>query len=98
MNGDSWTVLQNIEVYPHDKEAHARLVYGTLDQSHPAVAEIMGSGDYLLGGDIAEYHISEDIKHKEFYYSPAETKKMFSGEGMEDRGCLSDAECAASGA
>ncbi|MCK5212049.1 sulfate adenylyltransferase [Candidatus Parcubacteria bacterium] len=82
VNDDAIVRVYNIEFYSHPKAEHLRKVYGTLNSGHPMVNEVMGSGDYLLGGDI---EIVKDPfnKAQEFHLRPDETKKEFARRGWE---------------
>ena len=82
INNDAIVRIFNIEFYPHPKAEHLRKVYGTLNPGHPMVDEIMGSGDYLLGGDIEIVEVPDDHYNK-YHLNPAETKREFAGRGWE---------------
>lgn len=45
-------VMNAPEFYPHRKEDRAARTYGTTSEKHPGVAQIMESGDWLVGGEL----------------------------------------------
>jgi sulfate adenylyltransferase len=69
-------ILKNIEVYPFIKKEYAQAVYGTVDEAHPGVAEIMAGGDYLLGGEVAAVEGGRQI-FSDYNFIPEQTKKIF---------------------
>lgn len=77
---ESIVELENIEIYNFDKNEMAKKVFGTLDEAHPGVKEVMGMGDYLVGGKIGSYQEGKRKKLKHFY-TPKETKEIFKKKG-----------------
>lgn len=52
-NGQVFAVLSDPEIYEHRKDERACRQFGTNDPRHPAVAQVLESGNWLLGGDVA---------------------------------------------
>ncbi len=80
------SVLENIQIYNFDKNEMAQKVFGTLNEAHPGVAEVMNMGDYLLGGKIVEAregNRNKNIPPFSYYYSPKETRKIFKQNGWK---------------
>jgi sulfate adenylyltransferase len=78
----SFAELENIEVYNFDKNEMAQKVFGTLDEAHPGVKEVMSMGDYLIGGKVGNYRMGKRQEIK-YYKSPEETKNIFKKRGWE---------------
>ena len=76
----NYVIINNIEKYNYDKEELAEKVYGTTSIKHPSVAGIMNMGDVLVGGEIADVNIG-GIPFSDYFYTPAETKKIFKDKG-----------------
>ncbi|KAL8105034.1 ATP-sulfurylase 3, chloroplastic-like [Apium graveolens] len=72
-------ILNNIEIYKHNKEERIARTWGTTAPGLPYVEEaIKNSGDWLLGGDL---EVIEPIKYHDgldrFRLSPAELREEF---------------------
>jgi sulfate adenylyltransferase len=83
-DGTVHAILRVKEVYPHDRERHAELVFGTGDEAHPGVARVKKvMGDTCIGGDI---ELVNPRKHEEFLenrLSPRETRDYFQQKGWK---------------
>jgi len=66
--------------YSFDKEKIARNVYGTLDESHPGVYEMLRKEDYFIGGKIFLIDDSRE-PFSEFNLDPRETRVLFREKG-----------------
>ena len=53
--GELEGVLELSEVFAHDKKAHARRLFGTLDLAHPGVRDVLDMGDALLAGRVRAF-------------------------------------------
>lgn len=79
--GDNPIALLLVEdKYRFDREKIASNVYGTLDEKHPGVAEIMGKKDYFLGGKLDLIDDSRE-PFPEFNLDPRETRVLFREKG-----------------
>ncbi|GGB60481.1 sulfate adenylyltransferase [Lentibacillus populi] len=76
-------VLHVEEIYSYDKEKEARLVYGTTDEAHPGVKKIYEKGEVYLAGSIELLHRPPHDQFADFYFDPAETRKMFADLGWK---------------
>jgi len=72
----SYAILTDIEIYSFEKKEYAEKIFGTLDNKHPSVKEIMSLGSYLLGGKVSEVK-GFNNKFCDYYYTPEEMKKEF---------------------
>ena len=83
-DGTVHAILRAKEVYPHDRDRHAELVFGTGDEAHPGVARVKKvMGDTCIGGDI---ELVNPRKHGEFLesrLSPRETRDYFQSKGWK---------------
>lgn len=73
-------ILHLCEVYPWDKAAAAKAVFGTDDTNHPGVAGYHKRGDYLLGGTI-DLLDNDRGPYADYNLFPAETRAAFSERG-----------------
>jgi sulfate adenylyltransferase len=69
------------ERYTYDKEREAREVYRTTDQEHPGVDYLYRQGDVLLGGEIDLIHPLDRGPFPQYYYEPAELRRLFTQKG-----------------
>lgn len=51
-DGKPVAILRDLEFYPHRKEERCCRIFGTCHRDHPSVAQILASGDWLVGGDL----------------------------------------------
>lgn len=79
-SGEARALLDNIEIYSYDKETFARRVFGTLDPAHPGVKEILGMGEFLVGGDVVKVFGEERI-FTDYHFTPEETRNIFKEKG-----------------
>lgn len=71
------------DIFPHDKKKHAEKLYGTTDEAHPGVAQILKMGDWLVGGKI---DLIDPPRHKDFNdhrRDPVETRAYFKERGWK---------------
>jgi len=77
-------VLTLEEVYPHNKEEHARKVFQTLDPKHPGVARVKKMGNHLLGGKVEKIEGEASTIQNRFErrtLTPKETRYLFNAKG-----------------
>ncbi len=72
-------VLRVTDIFPVDKEAEARLVYGTTDTDrHRGVRRLFEEvGDYYLGGTVEGLHLPIHYDFTELRLGPAEVHRRF---------------------
>ncbi len=68
------------EKYQFDKKKIAEHVYGTLDENHPGVYEILSKKDFFLGGKVDLIDDSRE-PFPEFNLDPRETRVLFREKG-----------------
>ncbi len=69
------------QIYKYDKEKEAKFVYKTFDPSHPGVEYLHSQGEFLLGGKITLIRTPEHKEFKEYWFTPAQTRKIFKENG-----------------
>ncbi|MBI3323283.1 MAG: sulfate adenylyltransferase [Candidatus Omnitrophica bacterium] len=79
--GQVVAVLHEPQLYPHNKAVEAKLVYGTNDESHPAVARLMAQGPFYVGGKVSVLNLPAHDDFLPFRLTPAETRQEFSRRG-----------------
>ena len=72
-------VLRISDIFPADKEAEMRQVYGTADPGrHPGVHRLLhDTGDYYLGGAVEGLHLPIHYDFTELRLGPAEIHRRF---------------------
>src|SRR3989338_2639232 len=50
--GHLLAILEVGDIFPHDKQKHATLIYGTDDEAHPGLKQIAQMGNWFVGGRI----------------------------------------------
>uniref|UniRef100_A0A1I7YET7 APS kinase n=1 Tax=Steinernema glaseri TaxID=37863 RepID=A0A1I7YET7_9BILA len=80
-NGEILAILSDPEVYPHRKNERVCRTFGTNDERHPGVKQVLDSGDWLLGGNVKVLKriVFNDGLDK-YRKTPAELRQRFSEE------------------
>ncbi|MCM8826976.1 MAG: sulfate adenylyltransferase [Candidatus Omnitrophica bacterium] len=76
-------ILHLKQIYTYDKKKEAQLVYKTTDPAHPGVAYLFSQGEFLLGGKISLINPPKHKEFSEYWFSPAQTRKLFKERGWE---------------
>ena len=79
--GQVVAVLHQPQLYPHNKGVEAKLVYGTHDESHPAVARLMRQGPYYVGGKVSVLSLPVHDDFLPYRLTPAQARQEFSRRG-----------------
>lgn len=80
--GRPLAVMELEEVYPYDREATARELFGTSDPAHPGVREWLAQGEFLAGGEvrlIRELQVPPQFERYRLH--PVETRVLFTTKG-----------------
>ncbi|MBI3999567.1 MAG: sulfate adenylyltransferase, partial [Candidatus Omnitrophica bacterium] len=75
--GNLLAILEVSEIFPNDKKKQAQAVYGTDDEAHPGIQQILKMGDFFVGGKISLF---ERPHHKDFLnyrLDPKQTREYF---------------------
>ncbi|CEG44432.1 sulfate adenylyltransferase [Plasmopara halstedii] len=83
-SGEELALLNDPEVYDHRKEERITRTFGAIDYGHPYIAEILKSGEYLLGGEIEmltriKYNDNLDM----YRLTPSELRSRFEEMGAD---------------
>ncbi|KAF1772469.1 P-loop containing nucleoside triphosphate hydrolase [Phytophthora cactorum] len=83
-SGEELALLNDPEVFDHRKEERITRTFGAMDNGHPYIAEILKSGDYLLGGEIellSRIKYNDDLD--QYRLTPTELRKRFEEMGAD---------------
>ncbi|WP_438348998.1 sulfate adenylyltransferase [Paenibacillus sp. FA6] len=70
-------------IYVVDQAEEAINVFRTNDPEHPGVRKLMERSSTYLGGSIQVLNRPEPVKFKEYYFVPAETRRLFADKGWK---------------
>ncbi|VDK79977.1 unnamed protein product [Litomosoides sigmodontis] len=77
-NNDVVAVLEDGEIFEHRKEERIARQFGIIDPRHPAIKQILESGNWLLGGDV---QVLKRIQYNDgldcYRMSPLELRNIF---------------------
>lgn len=74
-------MIEATDVYPHNKEMHAKKVFGTNDLNHPGVRSVFSTKEFILGGKILVFDKNE--KYSTTSLAPKETRDIFQQRGFK---------------
>ena len=80
-NGTVYGVLTIEDIYEPDQQLEAQNVYKTTEEAHPGVKKVYDRGSVYLGGPITLVKRIEREQFAEFYFDPAETRRIFQENG-----------------
>ncbi|MBI1977777.1 MAG: sulfate adenylyltransferase, partial [Candidatus Omnitrophica bacterium] len=70
-------ILEVKDIFPNDKKAQAKSVYGVEEDAHPGVAQIYRMGDWFVGGNISLFQRPIYKDFLEYRLDPKQTRKYF---------------------
>ncbi len=76
-DGQVVAVLHEPELYPYNRLVESKLVFGTIDSSHPGVARILAQGPYYLGGRVSVLNLPPHADFLAYRQTPAQTRLEF---------------------
>ncbi len=74
-------VLEVEERYRRDREVEAQAVFQTTDSAHPGVAALDRAGDWVLGGSVKGFRLSQHDTFADHRRTPAQTREAFAERG-----------------
>ncbi len=86
-NGTLQGIMTVHEVYAHNKKLEIPHVFGTEDEAHPGVKQVMEEGDVCLGGPVEVLQVCVDPDGPEAFLehrlTPAQTRAEFASKGWK---------------
>lgn len=80
-DGIVYGLLDVQSVYKVDQIEEARNVFKTEDTEHPGVAKLFERSPYYVGGPVQVLNRPQPERFGEFYFDPAETRRLFAEKG-----------------
>jgi sulfate adenylyltransferase len=83
LNGATYGVITIKDIYEPDQQKEAEFVYRTTELAHPGVKKMFSRGNVYVGGPIVLVKRIKRTQFSEFYFDPAETRKIFAEKGWK---------------
>lgn len=80
-DGVIYGLLEVQSIYNVDQQLEALNVFKTADPEHPGVAKLLDRPSTYVGGPIKVLNRPQPEKFGEFYFDPAETRRIFADKG-----------------
>ncbi|WP_054943990.1 sulfate adenylyltransferase, partial [Paenibacillus ihuae] len=80
-DGIIYGLLDIESIYSVDQQVEAQNVFKTTDPEHPGVSKLLARPTTYVGGPITVLNRPQPAKFGEFYFDPAETRKIFAEKG-----------------
>lgn len=80
-DGVTYGLLEVQSIYQVDQGEEARRVFKTDDPEHPGVKKLLERPATYVGGPIQVLNRPKPAKFEDFYYDPAQTRKIFQEKG-----------------
>jgi sulfate adenylyltransferase len=81
-SGQVEAVLHEPELYPYNPLVEAKLVYGTINASHPGAARTLAQGPYYVGGRVSALNSPKPPPgFADYWLTPAQTRQEFLNRG-----------------
>lgn len=82
-DGVTYGILDVQSIYTVDQKHEAVNVFKTDDLEHPGVKKLLERSATYVGGDITVLNRPQPEKFQEFYFDPAETRRIFAEKGWK---------------
>ncbi|OBR68258.1 sulfate adenylyltransferase [Paenibacillus oryzae] len=82
-DGVTYGILDVQSIYNVDQKHEAVNVFKTDDLEHPGVKKLLERSSTYVGGDITVLNRPQPEKFQEFYFDPAETRRLFAEKGWK---------------
>lgn len=80
-DGTLLAIIDVEEIYAHDKKLEIPNVFGTEDEAHPGVKQVVDEGDWCIGGDVHVITVTPEKEpgeqFTEYRLTPAQTRAEF---------------------
>jgi len=80
-DGVVYAVLRVRSIYAADQQDEAVKVFKTADEAHPGVAKLYTKPPVYIGGPVEVLNRPKPDKFGEYYFDPAETRRLFAEKG-----------------
>ncbi|MHA6534093.1 sulfate adenylyltransferase [Paenibacillus sp. BAC0078] len=80
-DGVIYGLLDIESIYSVDQQLEAQNVFKTTDPAHPGVSKLLARPATYVGGPITVLNRPQPEKFGEFYFDPAETRRIFADKG-----------------
>lgn len=80
-DGVIYAIIDVASIYKVDQKHEAKLVFKTDDEAHPGVQKLYTKPAIYVGGDVHVLNRPKPEKFQEFYFDPAETRRLFAEKG-----------------
>lgn len=80
-DGVVYGLLDIESIYTVDQQVEAHNVFKTTDPAHPGVSKLLSRPATYVGGPITVLNRPQPEKFAEFYFDPAETRRIFADKG-----------------
>ncbi len=75
--GNGLAILEVTDIFPHDKKEQATKIYGTDEEAHAGVQQILKMGDFFIGGKISIFQRPKYTDFLEYRLDPKQTRELF---------------------
>lgn len=82
-DGIVYGVLEVGSIYKVDQLYEAKQVFKTTDPEHPGVKKLLERSPIYIGGSVQVLHRPRPGRFTEFYYDPAQTRRIFEDKGWD---------------
>lgn len=79
----TYAILDVESIYTVDQQHEAVNVFKTDDHAHPGVTKLFTRSNIYVGGDIQVLNRPQPAEFGEFYFDPADTRKIFADKGWK---------------
>lgn len=79
----TYAILDVESIYTVDQQHEAVNVFKTDDHAHPGVTKLFTRSNIYVGGDIQVLNRPQPAEFGEFYFDPADTRKIFAEKGWK---------------
>ncbi|GBF77067.1 sulfate adenylyltransferase [Paenibacillus sp. 598K] len=80
-DGVTYGVIEVGSIYKIDQLHEAQQVFKTTDDAHPGVQKLLSRSATYVGGDITVLNRPKPDRFGEYYFDPAETRRLFEEKG-----------------
>lgn len=79
----TYAILNVESIYTVDQQHEAVNVFKTDDHAHPGVTKLFSRSNIYVGGSIQVLNRPQPSEFREFYFDPADTRKIFADKGWK---------------